>query len=173
MYFKKFPDILYEFPFNSGNQLLRVKDITRNVRPFQDVLNNVVYYDDYDIQDGDTPEIISERIYGTPLLHWVIMLVNEKYHYLNDFPIPETRFDDFMINKYGSIEVAYHQHILYGKPHFVSSTGRVVDSDYPGAIPVTNYEYERGLNEAKRRIRVVNASLIDTFVNDLNRVIAK
>ena len=79
MYFDRFPKIIYEFPFTNGSVLRQVTDITVNLRPLRNVLENVVYYEDYDIVDGDTPEIIAERVYKNPELHWVIMLINEKY----------------------------------------------------------------------------------------------
>lgn len=90
MYFKDFPSYLYDF--NYGNGVIKttvVKDITRNIRFKKEILENIALYDEYDIVDGETPEIISEKIYGTPEYHWVIMLANDKYDYRSDFPVPE------------------------------------------------------------------------------------
>lgn len=166
MYFKAFPQIVYAFPFSAGDNIQIMRDITLNLRPIKEVVENMVYYEDYDIQDGDTPEIIAERVYGDPSLHWVLMLVNEKYHYLDDFPIPENRMDDYITELYGEgNENSTHQ--LYGRDHYVSPLGRVVDSDYPLAVPVTNAEYERELNQKKRRIRIISPKLISVFVKDL------
>lgn len=159
--------------FQIGNELSMrvVTDITLNVRPIRDILENIVYYEDYDIHDGDTPEVISERLYGDPTLHWVIMLVNEKYHYVVDFPIPESKFDEYVTNLYGEGN-ENDIHSLYGRPHYVSLEGRIVDSTYPQAVPVTNTEYERTVNDSKRRIRIVNPKIIGTFVKDLQEAFA-
>lgn len=67
-----------------------VKDITRNVRVKKEVLSNISLYDEYDIVDGETPEIIAEKFYGTPEYHWVVMIANEKYNHISDFPLQET-----------------------------------------------------------------------------------
>lgn len=92
MYFKDFPVFLYDFDYGNGvSKTTVVTDITRNVRVRRDVLANVAVYDEYDIVDGETPEIISEKFYGTPEYHWVVMLANEKYDYLTDFPLPESQ----------------------------------------------------------------------------------
>jgi hypothetical protein len=90
MYFRNFPYFLYDF--NYGNGVSRtnvVKDITRNIRFKKEILSNVSLYDEYDIVDGETPEMIAEKFYGTPDYHWIVMLANEKFDYLNDFPMQE------------------------------------------------------------------------------------
>lgn len=90
MYFKDFPQFLYDF--NYGNGVIKtdvVKDITRNIRVKKEILSNITIFDEYDIIDGETPEIISEKFYGTPNYHWVIMLANERYDWTTDFPLRE------------------------------------------------------------------------------------
>lgn len=89
MYFKQFPQFLYDFNYGDRTKTSIVKDITRNVRFRKDILENVTLFDEYDIIDGETPEIISEKFYGTPEYHWVVMLANGKYDYRADFPLPE------------------------------------------------------------------------------------
>lgn len=91
MYFKDFPSFLYDFNYGNGKTKTTVlKDVTRNIRFKKDILSNIALYDEYDIVDGETPEIIADKFYGTPEYHWIIMLANEKYDYLKDFPLQET-----------------------------------------------------------------------------------
>ena len=90
MYFKAFPQFLYDFNYGNKIKTSVVKDITRNVRLRKEILSNVTLYDEYDIIDGETPEIIAEKFYGTPDYHWVVMLCNGKYDYRADFPMPES-----------------------------------------------------------------------------------
>jgi hypothetical protein len=90
MYFKDFPQFLYDFNFGNTTKTNVVVDVTRNIRFRRDILSNITLYDQYDIIDGETPEIISEKFYGTPEYHWVVMLANEKYDYRNDFPLAES-----------------------------------------------------------------------------------
>jgi hypothetical protein len=90
MYFKEFPEFLYDFRYGTNEtKTTIVRDITRNVRFRKEVLDNIAVYDEYDIVDGETPEIIAEKIYGNPEYHWIIMLANQRYDYLTDFPLPE------------------------------------------------------------------------------------
>lgn len=92
MYFKEFPVFLYDFRYGDYETKTHIiKDITRNVRFRKEVLDNIALYDEYDIIDGDTPEIVAERVYGDPEYHWIIMLANQRYDYLSDWPL--TDFD--------------------------------------------------------------------------------
>jgi hypothetical protein len=102
MYFRQFPQIYYDFPkLNSDNFLQILTDITTNVRVRKEALENVTIYDEYDIQEGETPEIIAEKVYGNPELHWVIMLVNQRYDYLADFPLTNIELNQLCIDTYG------------------------------------------------------------------------
>lgn len=89
MYFKDFPKFLYDFKYGTTDETKTsvVTDITRNIRFRRDVLANIAVFDEYDIKDGETPEIIAEKVYGNPNYHWIIMLANERFHYVNDFPL--------------------------------------------------------------------------------------
>lgn len=92
MYFKEFPQFLYDFKYNDyETRTSIVKDITRNVRFRKEVLENISVYDTYDIVDGETPEIIAEKIYGNPEYHWIIMLANQRFDYITDFPLAESQ----------------------------------------------------------------------------------
>ena len=85
MYFKEFPKFIYDFKNPDGSTSTQiVKDITRNVRFRKEVFANISVFDEYDIVDGETPEIIAEKVYGNPKYHWVIMLANERFDYTRD-----------------------------------------------------------------------------------------
>lgn len=104
MYFKNFPKLLYSFYDKTGldyEQKL-VTDITFNVRIKKALFDKVIHYDTYYIQDYDTPELIAEKIYGNPEYHWVVMLSNDYYNYINDFPIDEYDLSLYIEKKYGT-----------------------------------------------------------------------
>lgn len=102
MYFKDFPDLFYDFKYGNTNEtkVSIVKDITRNIRFRKEIFSNVTLYDEYDIKDGETPEIIAEKVYGNPNYHWIIMLANEKYDRVSDFPLDAYALDSHVQEKY-------------------------------------------------------------------------
>jgi hypothetical protein len=160
MYFKDFPQTLYDFQISGKNKVMLVKDITRNIRFRRDVLANITVYDTYDIVDGETPEIIAEKIYGDPQYHWVVMLANDRYDYIADFPMTYPVLSQYITDKYGDQADQPH--------HYVGANGYVVDSDYVGATPVSNRQYEEELNESKRTIKIISPSLISTILKNFS-----
>ena len=115
MYFENFPQILYDYKINGVVDYRVVTDITRNVRFRKQILENVTLYDEYDIVEGETPEIISEKVYGTPYYHWVIMLVNQRYDYVNDFPLTTRELEEFIDTTYGDEKNMTH-HYMFNDP---------------------------------------------------------
>jgi hypothetical protein len=163
MYFKNFPNMIYDFNIGGKDTALYLKDITRNIRFRRDILTNITIYDEYDIVDNETPEHIAEKLYGNPNYHWIIMLVNEKYDYLNDFPLSYYDLEKHITTSYG--DTAYHIH------HYEDSIGYIVDSTSAGASSITNYQYEQLLNESKRRIKVVPKGIIEQIVTEFKKIL--
>lgn len=108
MYFERFPKIYYDFKIGNNTDIKIVTDITRNVRVIKDILSNITLYDEYDIKEGETPEIIADKFYGSPLYHWVVMLTNDRYDYINDFPLPQAELEKHIKEKYGSRTVYFN-----------------------------------------------------------------
>lgn len=163
MYFKNFPNMIYDFDIGGKDTAIYLRDITRNIRFRRDVLANITVYDEYDIVDNETPEHIAEKLYDNPNYHWIIMLVNEKYDYLNDFPLSYYDLEKHIINSYGTTMHNIH--------HYEDSNGYIVDSTSVGASSITNYQYEELLNESKRRIKVVPKSIIEQIITEFKKII--
>jgi hypothetical protein len=166
MYFDNFPVILHGINGPDGQEILvRLRDITRNVRVRRDVLANITLYEEYIIRDGETPQIIAEKVYGSALLHWVVMLLNEKYDYVSDFPLTEPILMDHITRKYGEGN-EYNVH------HYVDQNGYIVNSTNPNAVSVSNYSYEEAINEEKRKIKLISPSLIPTLLSNFDALMA-
>jgi hypothetical protein len=104
-YFSNFPKTLFLVKpagYKQPAEYVSLTDITRNVRFKKEVIDNITLYDTYNIKEGDTPELISEKLYNTPYYHWVIMLLNDRYDYINDFPMSQATFDRYIEQKYSA-----------------------------------------------------------------------
>ena len=161
MYFNNFDKIYYDFEIDGQKELLVVSDIVKNTRFRKEVLANITIYDEYDIKDGETPEIIAEKIYGNAQYHWIIMLANERYNYVDDFPLSQFELENHIKQKYDDI---------YAVHHYENSDGYIVDGSQPGVYAVSNYEYEDILNESKRRIKIVSKQLINTILKNFRSI---
>ena len=158
MYFKNFPRILYDFDISNETKALALTDITRNIRFRRDILANITVYEYYDIVDGETPEIVAEKVYGNAQYHWVVMLANEMYDYLGDWPLKYIDLEQFVEDKYGSASDSIH--------HYIDENGFVVNSDFPGATSVSNRQYEEQVNESKRSIKIISRDLLSTIIKN-------
>ena len=155
------PTVTISTPYTSQDtqtKAIILTDITRNIRFRRDVLANITVYDYYDIVEGETPEIVAEKIYGNPMYHWIIMLVNECYDYLGDWPLTQANLDQYAIDKYGDTVNDIH--------HYENANGVIVSYDYPLATPITNANYEAEVNESKRRIKIISKDLISTILKN-------
>lgn len=163
MYFENFPKFLYDFDIKGERKAFVVTDITRNIRFRRDVLANITVYDEYDVVDGETPEIIAEKIYGDSQYHWVVMLANERFDYRSDWVMDYPRLSAFIQDKYGNQADAIH--------HYEDEKGNIVHSTAPGAASVSNRQYEERLNESKRRIKIISPQLLNVVLTNYNELL--
>jgi hypothetical protein len=162
-YFNKLPQMLYNFPIGGSEKMVIVRDITANVRVVKAVLDSITLYDEYDVIDGETPEIVSEKVYGSPEYHWAVMIANLRFDYINDWLLPYDRLVEYCKDKYGETG-------LNEIHHYEDENGYVVNDDYPLATPIDNITYEERINESKRRIKIVSKTLLQQMVNDFDKI---
>lgn len=163
MYFADFPKIYYNFIINGKEETRLIMDITKNVRLRKEVLSKVTLFDLYTILDGETPEYISEKIYGRADYHWAILLANDMYDYLNDFPISQHSLERVISDKYGEmhiLDIHHYETIIDGKVF-------IVDKNFIGNYSVTNIDYEYSINEGKRLIKIISPTYISQVAKEL------
>jgi hypothetical protein len=76
--FKNFPEIQYTL---STGKIVTIKDFFRKSIIEQDSVNSVISYTFYEIQDGERPDVVADRLYGDSDLHWTFFLVNDMDNY--------------------------------------------------------------------------------------------
>lgn len=162
MYFKKFPEIYYQFDINGVKTLKVVKDVTANIRFRKAILENITLFDEYDLKEGDTPEIVAAKYYGVSEYHWIVMLCNQRFDWVNDFPLGYHELEAYIADKYVD---------PYGVHHYVDDNGFIISADQFPRNEVTNYQYEEAENEKKRRIKLISPDLLATVVNQFKTII--
>lgn len=105
-YFDQFPKIVYDINGARLSNYVTVTNIFFRLQILRSVLNNVSSYYEYLIRDGDTPEILADNIYDDSQAHWIILLANDIVDPHYDWPLDTNSFNNFIINKYGSIAAA-------------------------------------------------------------------
>ena len=163
MYFVNFPLIPYDSVGNG--QFKIVTNLLKRVAVRSKVKTNTALYDTYDVKEGESPEIIAHKLYDDPELHWVILLLNDitdKYH---QWPKNQNQFLAYVNDKYSDVDATHHYEIsqVSGDTTIKIDIG-TVNTDYPTASIVTNYEYEEDLQDKKRKVRLLDRAYIEDFV---------
>lgn len=84
-YFNKFP--LLRYSFDNGTTSKIAVDILKRVGFKESIKKTTELFTEYEILDGETPEMVADKIYGDPSLHWVIMIMNDIVNPYYDWPI--------------------------------------------------------------------------------------
>jgi hypothetical protein len=111
-YFKYFPTVPYD-TFDGSGQYRVVTDIFKRVRATLGARNDKTIYYNYYVRDKERPEHLAYKYYGDVRYHWVILLMNEIRDPQWCWPLDMNTFDKYIIEKYGSAEVARAQHSHY------------------------------------------------------------
>jgi hypothetical protein len=62
--------------------------------------DNALLFYTYNIQEGDTPEIIAHKYYEDPYRYWIVLYVNKLMDPLWDWPMNYQTFNDYLVAKY-------------------------------------------------------------------------
>ena len=100
-YFNYFPTTFY----SNSNTSIELDTVTNIIArfAFENSLkeNSSIFYP-YDIQDGDTPEIIANKYYGSPEKHWIVLLFNDIIDPQYDWPLDQITFVSYVNDKYSA-----------------------------------------------------------------------
>ena len=174
MYFSSFPIIPYD---SKGD--LQFKDVTnllRRVGMRTKLKTNTFLYDTYDVKEGETPEMIAHKLYGDPELHWIVLLVNEITDRYYQWPMSGMQFLDYINDKYSNPDGIHHYETAQtsGDTKIKIEVENDVDEDaYTGLTPITNREYEQNEQDKKRKIRLVDPSFVEQFVDEFKKLMSE
>ena len=167
MYFSKFPYIVYDSVGNGEFKI--VTNLLRRVAIRSKVKANTLFFDTYDVKEGETPEMVAHKLYGDPELHWVVLLVNnvtERYH---QWPKNTNQFLAYINDKYSNVDATHHYEIsqVSGDTTIKIDIG-TDNTGHSGATAITNFEYEEALEDKKRSIRLLDQSYIGPFIAEFD-----
>ena len=104
VYFSYLPTIPYEC-FDGSVEYKVTTDIFKRVRATLEAKTDKTIYYNYQIPEGETPEIVAYKYYGDTRYHWVILLMNSIKNPQWDWPLNVRSFEKFITKKYGVLLV--------------------------------------------------------------------
>ena len=97
-YFNKFPQVNYSFDNGKTNKV--AIDILKRVGFRKFTKDNLDFFVEYNVMDGDTPEMVADKIYGDTGLHWVVLLFNDIINPYYDWPLSNRKLESYIKKKY-------------------------------------------------------------------------
>jgi hypothetical protein len=190
-YFETLPKVVTTD--NNSNSILLTNLLAR-ASVVSNLWTNPLLYYSYDLQDGDTPEIVAHKYYGDMYRYWIVLTSNQLLDPQWDWPMSGSVLNSYLINKYGESNIYgdihhYEQiltqvdnnsgvttilnniigeneynNLLTDTTSYTLPTGTVTVTVSKRAVTV--YEYELELNESKRTIKLLNKSYVNQFESE-------
>jgi hypothetical protein len=195
-YFDTLPKVLYT---QNGVASIYTNLLAR-VSVIPEILKDPLIYYSYDIQEGDTPEVIAHKYYGDSYRYWIVLFANELLDPQWDWPLTSKMFEKYLTDKYPSTniysEIEYYEKVITQYDVNTQTTTinkvRIDEATYNG-LPVTQtttyvlptgpvtitternavsiYDYELNQNEAKRNIKILNSIYVNQFEEQFKQLL--
>lgn len=188
-----FPYISYTLDDYNTEQV--VTDIFRRVNFTKEFIENSAFFETYDVLQGETPEQVSYRFYGTTRLHWLILMINNIVDPRFEWPQTdpqifeqtEKRFggkDQIFTRNYAKNTDGYQvetfflltQDSTHKKPVRLSFETTTQDvptqqpiayADTPAPVSyVNNYEVLQTENETYRNIKIIKREALQSILDN-------
>lgn len=97
-YFNTLPKIVYRTA--QGTSVIYTNLMARaSIIP--SVFKNPLVYYKYDLQEGDTPEIVAYKYYGDSYRYWIVLFSNQIMDPQWEWPLSYLAFNSYINDKYG------------------------------------------------------------------------
>lgn len=101
-FFNSFPKIL-----DNNNNYVTNLIVRTDLIP--SLMDNASLFYQYDMQDGDTPEIIANKYYGDPYRYWLFLYSNNIMDPQWDLALSDANFNIYLNSKYAEAAMAMDQ----------------------------------------------------------------
>lgn len=177
-YFSKFP--LIAITDKKGNSQAYINLLNRLSMVPSTLKNPLVFYE-YNIQEGDTPEIVAHKYYGDINRFWIVLYSNNILDPQWEWPLNYSAFNSYVEDKYDDPYATHSYEKTITTTNLVdnssvSNTYTISQAEYDDLIEdskvlnfstgavlyeltkneLTNYDYEVRVNETKRNIKLLN-----------------
>jgi len=141
-YFRELPDILYQSNLLhkvSSQEYIRIKNIFRRVKLKDWIQDNARFFNKYTIRDGERPDTMAERLYGTPDRDWIIVLTAGITNIKDEWPLSNYDLYRYVENKYGNDLNAIHHYetieVRDNRGRLILPGGQRVDQNFTIPTP--------------------------------------
>jgi hypothetical protein len=171
-YFQNFP--LTQYDLYGDSQKTDVVDIFRIVKVKKRFKDDVTFYTFYTIQDGERPDVVSTRLYGSPDFFWTFFMVNDNLVNIHtDWPMSTTDLQQLIDKKYAGTALTTNEDISrkFIKGNTIAglvSGARAILLDKDPNIGVIKIEPISGTFVANEIVRDISTNEFATISNQVH-----
>jgi len=177
---------------NSSYDYVTVKNLFRRGKIREDFFQNATVFDKYSITGDERPDEVANKVYGSPLLDWVVLISNNIINIRDEWPMGQTDFNNYLDDKYSQDQLNEIHHyetkeLKDATGSVLLSSGLVVDQSYifmytdvygdlqtvSGSDVVTSvsyFDYEQTKNDDKRSIFILRPEYLQTVIDDMRDI---
>lgn len=96
-YFNNFSNILYKFGSEPTENVFQ--DISQYVQIVDEIKDNLNFYLPYEILEGERPDQLSQKLYGTPSMYWTFFLMNDNIRQ-SGWPLTAPQIQDLVAKQF-------------------------------------------------------------------------
>lgn len=188
-YFQSLPNVkvrIKNVRRNNVEPYVVAKNIFRRVKLIDDISEAVLGFQQYTVQNNQRPDQIAYEFYGDSAYDWVVLICNNITNVYKEWPMSEQELFQFVVDNYGNPDGIHHYETLAVKDDYgnvILKEGLEVNGDFryfrpdgtavPNVvIPISNYEYERKLNDYKSNIWLIRPEYVEQFVEEFKSLAA-
>ena len=188
-YFKSIPNVKYDINGNAPNTFQTATNIMKRPMFKPKVIDEITDYYPYRVKDGYRPDMVSQEVYENPAFAYLILMFNDIYDPVFDWPLGSKQFENYIINKYGSVDsavttVKYYYQIIRAEVAKTGTSERIpavkfiIDLtaynllDESDRTTISEYDWEMEINDEKTEIKMINASIIQDVDFEVKRMYA-
>lgn len=153
LYFDTLPKVI---TLDNNNNPTVATNLLARASILQNLINNPALFYKYDIQDGDTPEIVASKYYGNPYRYWLIMFANQLIDPQWQWPLSSQQFEAYITKKYYDVAVANNQTVIAYTQSTIQSYRKIYTSFDSSTSTTTTVNYTIDANTYTNLITSTN-----------------
>jgi hypothetical protein len=111
MYFNNFEKIAYDINGDGVDDV--IVNLTQLVKVAASMVANKAYFEDITIMEGERPDQLSYRLYGSTQYYWTFLMLNESIKNIwDDWPKTSTQLVEFSERKYEHLAATTHDDLV-------------------------------------------------------------
>jgi len=141
-YFRELPNVAYQSNLVhkiSSREYVVIKNLFRRVKIRDQIKDQVALYEKYTIRDGERPDTIADRIYGSPELDWIVILSSGITNIKTEWPLSNRDIYRYAESKYGTeLNDVHHYETIKindSKGRLVLPAGQIVNKEFTIPAP--------------------------------------